>query len=151
MANHEILIIDDDPVVSQLSQRILEKRGYAVRVAADARKGLALALSYPPDLIVLDYMMPVKDGLSLLADIRAMPELKDVPVIMMTGVSEQDVVAKAIHLGVTDFMVKPFLPPRLLERVQKHLPPPPSPVKPAGEADLIAPTDVPPPDAPSEH
>lgn len=124
MANYEILIIDDDAVITQLAQRILEKRGYGVRVAADPRRGLALALTYPPDLIVLDYMMPQKDGLTLLADIRALPELKDVPVIMMTGVSAQDVVAKAIQLGVTDFMAKPFYPPRLLERVMKHLPPP---------------------------
>jgi DNA-binding response OmpR family regulator len=134
MANYQILIIDDDPVISQIAQRILEKKGYAVRVAMDARKGLALALTYPPNLIVLDYMMPQKDGLMLLADIRATPELKEVPVIMMTGVSEQDIVAKAIQLGVTDFMVKPFYPPRLLERVQKHLPLP-EPPKPGDETE----------------
>jgi DNA-binding response OmpR family regulator len=135
MANYEILIIDDDTVITQIAQRILEKKGYAVRVAADARKGLALALTYPPDLIVLDYMMPQKDGLTLLADIRALPELKEVPVIMMTGVSEQDIVAKAIQLGVTDFMAKPFYPPRLLERVMKHLPVPPTSGQPKPESD----------------
>jgi DNA-binding response OmpR family regulator len=86
-------------------------------------------------------MMPQKDGLALLADIRALPELKEVPVIMMTGVSEQDVVAKAIQLGVTDFMVKPFYPPRLLERVQKHLP---LPEKPASEAENPLLSDLPP-------
>jgi DNA-binding response OmpR family regulator len=148
MANYQILLIDDDPVISQIAQRILEKKGYAVRVAADARKGLALALSYPPDLIVLDYMMPQKDGLSLLADIRALPELKEVPVIMMTGVSEQDVVSKAIQLGVTDFMVKPFYPPRLLERVQKHLPAVEPPTRPGSEADKA--DDLPPILPPSE-
>ena len=138
MAAYEILIIDDDPVISQIAQRILEKKGYVVRVAMEARKGLALALSYPPNLIVLDYMMPQKDGLSLLADIRALPELKEVPVIMMTGVSEQDVVAKAIQLGVTDFMVKPFYPPRLLERVQKHLPAPEPPPDGPGSDEPLA-------------
>jgi DNA-binding response OmpR family regulator len=150
MATHEILIIDDDPVISQIAERILEKRGYAVRMAGDARKGLALALSYPPDLIVLDYMMPQKDGLSLLADIRALPELHEVPVIMMTGVGEQDVVAKAIQLGVTDFMVKPFYPPRLLERVQKHLPQPTSPPKPDGEIEGDLSGEPPFSDAPPE-
>ncbi len=135
MATYEVLLVDDDPIITQIIQRLLEKKGYMVRVAMDARKGLALALSYPPDLIVLDYMMPQKDGLALLADIRALPELKEVPVIMMTGVSEQDIVAKAIQLGVTDFLAKPFYPPRLAERVAKYLPPPETGPTPPGEAD----------------
>ena len=155
MATYEILIIDDDPVITQIAQRILEKKGYGVRVAMDARKGLASALSYPPNLIVLDYMMPQKDGLSLLADIRALPELKDVPVIMMTGVSEQDIVAKAIQLGVTDFMAKPFYPPRLLERVTKHLPlpersAPQAEAQPVASPDVAAPIEAAPAANPAE-
>ncbi len=138
MGVYQVLLIDDDPVITQITQRLLEKRGYMVRVAMDARKGLALALSYPPNLIVLDYMMPQKDGLALLADLRAMPELKNVPVIMMTGVSEPEVVAKAIQLGVTDFLAKPFYPPRLAERVAKYLPPPDLGLLAPGEAELDA-------------
>jgi len=88
-------------------------------------------------------MMPQKDGLVLLADIRASPELEQVPVIMMTGVSEQDVVAKAIQLGVTDFMVKPFYPPRLLERVQKYLPLPDPSAAPGDESAHGADNKVP--------
>jgi DNA-binding response OmpR family regulator len=119
-----ILIIDDDHDFTQLAQIVLEARGYAVRVALDARRGLALALSEIPDLILLDHSLPGKSGLALLADLRATPELEAVPVIMITGHGVADVVAQAVQQRVSDFVVKPFDIHLLLERIARWAPPP---------------------------
>lgn len=119
-----ILIIDDDHDFTQLAQIILEARGYSVRVAMDARRGLALALSEVPDLILLDHSLPGKSGLALLADLRATPELDGVPVIMITGHGVTEVVTQAVQQHVADFVVKPFDIQLLLERIARWAPPP---------------------------
>lgn len=124
MNQSPLLIIDDDPDFTQLAQIVLEGRGYTVRIAQDARRGLALALSDPPGLILLDYSLPGKSGLALLADLRASPELESVPVIMITGHGHTEVVAEAVHHHVTDFVVKPFDIHLLLERIARWVPPP---------------------------
>lgn len=121
-----LLIIDDDPDFTQLAQIVLEGRGYAVRLAQDARRGLALALSDPPALILLDYNLPGKSGLALLADLRASPELQSVPVIMITGLGLTEVVTGAAQQHVADFVVKPFDIQLLLERIARCVPPPAS-------------------------
>jgi adenylate cyclase len=116
-----ILIIDDDPVILKLVKDTLSTRGYQVITAPDARLGLRIMLKEQPDLAILDYLMPDRDGLSLLKDIRAVPDLRLIPIIMLTGSTNPDVVSKAIQLGVTDFLAKPILIFQLLERVEKVL------------------------------
>lgn len=122
MSKPKVLVIDDDRAIAKLSEFALRGRGYEVAVAFDSRMGMAQACSNPPDLILLDYSLPGKDGLSLLEDIRAIPDLQDAAVIMITGMSQYDIVQKALHLKISDYMVKPFEIGALVERVLKLLP-----------------------------
>jgi two-component system, chemotaxis family, chemotaxis protein CheY len=119
-----ILIIDDDREIVRLAEFVLKAKGYKIEVAFDARQGMAQAFSSPPDLILLDNRMPGRDGLALLKDIRALPDLERVPVIMLTGSSDPEIVSNAIQQRVNDFIVKPFDINMLVERVARLVPPP---------------------------
>lgn len=119
---HNILLIDGDPIINQAMSIVLSEKGYEVRVADSARKGLAEAFGNPPDLILIDFILPDKHGLDLLADLRANDELIEVPIILMTESGEKDIVTEAIRRGVTDFILKPFEEDTLIERVNKWAP-----------------------------
>jgi DNA-binding response OmpR family regulator len=116
-----ILAIDDEKIYLRIIETALSKKGYQVFTASSAQEGLVEALKETPDLILLDYMMLDRTGLDLLKDFRAVPELKNVPVVMITASGEREVVQKAITLGVTDFLVKPVNVDTLLDRVRKCL------------------------------
>ncbi|MCJ7626272.1 MAG: response regulator [Anaerolineaceae bacterium] len=117
-----ILVVDDDQIILRLVEATFLMKGYYVRTANNAKSGLVKALSETPDLILLDYMMPERNGLELLKDLRAVPELSDLPVIMLTADGSPEIVSRAIQTGVNDYIVKPINIPRLVERVQKWLP-----------------------------
>ena len=117
----KILVVDDDPTILELIKVTLKIKGHLVFVANEPRYGLKLMLKEQPDLAIIDYMMPDRDGLSLLKDIRSITEFKNTPIIMLTGSGVPNVVSKAIQYGVTDFMVKPFRVLELLKRVEKRL------------------------------
>lgn len=117
-----VLVIDDDREITHLIETALNANGYAVSVAFDARRGLALALSDPPGLILLDYGLPGKDGLALLKDLRATPDLENVPVIMITARPSSELVNEVKQYRVSGFIAKPFDISLLVERVMKALP-----------------------------
>jgi two-component system, sensor histidine kinase and response regulator len=123
MKKCHVLIIEDDKETIKLIEYILKPNGYYVSSALDGRKGVAAACSEPPGLILLDYMLPDKDGIAVLNEIRVMPELHRIPVIMITAIHQAQIVKTAIQAGVNDFLIKPFKPDQLLERVKKLLPP----------------------------
>jgi DNA-binding response OmpR family regulator len=108
MANPSILLISEDVKFAEQADTVLSEMGYYVRVAPDARRGLSMALGYPPNLIVLDYDLEDKDGLTLLADIRASDELEKVPVVMTSSSGRSELVSRAIKLHVSGFLVRPF-------------------------------------------
>jgi DNA-binding response OmpR family regulator len=123
MANSGVLLILDDMVIAQQLDEVLTAKGYYVRIAYDGRRGLSMAMGYPPNLVVLDYYLPDKDGLTLLADMRSTDELENVPIMMVSSSANSDIVTRAIQLRVSDFLIKPFSFEMLLERVMKWLPP----------------------------
>jgi CheY-like chemotaxis protein len=96
-----ILVIDDDVTTLKLVATTLRKHGYEVHTANDARQGLTLALADPPSLIIVDYLMPERTGLDFLHDLRAVPEMKAVPVLMLTASGLIPVVKQAIQAGVS--------------------------------------------------
>lgn len=114
-----ILAIDDDPSVTSLLKRGLAYEGYAVDTAASGEAGLALARQHPPDLVILDIMMPGIDGLEVLRRLRAAdPQM---PVILLTA---KDAPADQVHgleAGADDYVVKPFTFEVLLARVRAQL------------------------------
>jgi CheY-like chemotaxis protein/anti-sigma regulatory factor (Ser/Thr protein kinase) len=100
-----ILVIDDDPDVTTLMHRFLSKEGFHVRIANDGPTGIKLAKQLKPAAITLDVMMPEMDGWSVLAALKADPELADVPVILVTIVENQDL---GYALGAANYLTKPI-------------------------------------------
>lgn len=115
----KILIIDDDPTLLDLVNNALLTKGHQVLVTRNPHQALPLLLREEPDLAIIDYQMPDRNGLELLGDIRCIPELDKIPFVMLTGNGDPNIVAKAISLGVTDFIVKPIKICDLLERLGK--------------------------------
>jgi len=121
MAAKRILVIDDDRNICDIMKMALETSGYTAETAYNPRDGMAKACSNPPDLILLDYNMPGKDGIALLKDFRTIHDLKEVPVVMVSAISMPDIVSSALAEGVSGYLVKPFDLKTLLERVEKGL------------------------------
>lgn len=114
-----LLIVDDDPRITDLLRRILAYEGYSVAIAASGDEALNRTLERAPDLIVLDVMLPVLDGLEVVQRLRAADD--NVPVLMLTA---RDAVAdrvKGLEAGADDYLVKPFAPEELVARVKAML------------------------------
>ena len=113
-------VIDDDLSISTLLQVILKKEGYSVTVIRDGRAARkAIEEGPPPSVVTLDLMLPEIDGFRLLEIMRAQPGWQNVPVLMLTARSQEKDIARALELGANDFIVKPFRPDELRERVRR--------------------------------
>jgi DNA-binding response OmpR family regulator len=113
-----VLIIEDDPNVAEVVGRYLEREGYAVERVADGAAGLRRALDEPPDLVVLDLMLPSMGGLEVCRRLR---EAVPVPVIMLTARGEEADRIAGLELGADDYVAKPFSPRELTARVKAVL------------------------------
>jgi two-component system response regulator MprA len=114
-----ILVVDDDPRITDLLRRVLAYEGYSVASAASGNEALKRTLERPPDLVVLDIMLPGLDGLEVARRLRAAGD--NVPVLMVTA---RDAVAdrvKGLETGADDYLVKPFAPEELVARVKALL------------------------------
>lgn len=121
-ADSVILVVDDDEMNLNIARMILEKKlSCRVITASSGAKALEILGSQFVSLILLDVMMPEMGGIETLEKIRAKENLEDIPVIMLTATVDKDVIKQSIHLGVTEYLKKPFLPKELLERVSKKL------------------------------
>jgi DNA-binding response OmpR family regulator len=116
-----ILIIDDDIGFRDLLRIHLSGAGYQVQVAEDGVTGGRALLEQPPDLIVSDVNMPFLDGFELLSLMRSDASTASIPVILLSGRSDGDTMAKAVELGAADFLTKPVTRDQLLESVQACL------------------------------
>lgn len=114
----EIVVIDDDPTLTQLLQGQLGKEGYKVEVALTGEKGLELIKQEHPHLVLLDVILPGMVGYEVLGKIKDDPAIKDIPVIMMTVKGENNAIQKALDLGADDYIVKPFHMGLLKKRIQ---------------------------------
>lgn len=116
--NERILVVEDDADVVRVVSRFLEREGYRVEVALDGALGLDAAFRDPPDLVILDWMLPVVDGPTFLTRLR---REQDVPVIMLTARSEEDDRIAGLETGADDYVTKPFSPRELIARVRAVL------------------------------
>ena len=116
-----ILIIDDDIGFRDLLRLHLSSAGYQVQVAEDGVTGGRALLEQAPDLIVSDVNMPFLDGFELLSLMRSDAGTAAIPVILLSGRSDGDTMAKAVELGAADFLTKPVTRDQLLESVQACL------------------------------
>ena len=113
-----VLVVDDDATVSDVLMRYLTRAGFQVAYAADGIAALAEAAAHPPDLIVLDLMLPGIDGLSVCSTLRRTTQ---VPVIMLTALGEERDRIAGLEVGADDYVTKPFSPRELVLRVQSVL------------------------------
>lgn len=113
-----VLVIEDDPTVGEVVARYLTREGYSVVVSADGRSGLRDALESPPDLVVLDLMLPGLSGVEVLGELR---RTTPVPVIMLTALSREVDRVSGLELGADDYVAKPFSPRELTARVKAVL------------------------------
>lgn len=118
MVNTRILVVEDDPTVSEVVARYLERDGHEVECVGDGAEALRRALAHPPDLMVLDLMLPRLDGLQVCRRLR---ERWPVPVIMLTALGEEIDRVVGLETGADDYVVKPFSPRELALRVQSVL------------------------------
>jgi DNA-binding response OmpR family regulator len=113
-----ILVVDDDATVSEVVARYLERDGFAVETVADGRVALDRALAEPPDLVVLDLMLPGMDGLEVCRRLRA---LAPVPIIILTARGQESDRIVGLELGADDYVAKPFSTKELVARVRAVL------------------------------
>ena len=113
-----VLVVDDDPTVSDVVRRYLERAGFVVEKAGDGPTALRFASERPPDLVVLDLMLPGMSGLEVCERLR---RSSDVPVIMLTALGEESDRVVGLENGADDYVTKPFSPRELTLRVQSVL------------------------------
>jgi two-component system phosphate regulon response regulator PhoB len=121
MPSPRILIIDDERALADALASNLEREGFNVSVAYDGRSGLLRAQRTLPDLIVLDLLLPVMPGLKVCQSLRASPQTRSIPVIMVTAKSEESDQLVGFALGADDYVVKPFRMKVLVERIKRLL------------------------------
>ena len=103
----KILIIEDDPYVLRFYERLFSvNSGYSIETLSDSTQALEKTIDFAPDLILLDIVMPNKDGLSVLKELKASPITKSIQVIILTNLSETETMKEAASNGASGFLIK---------------------------------------------
>ena len=113
-----VLVVEDEPTVTEVVERYLRREGFEVAVAADGLEGLRLAQEWAPELVVLDLMLPQVDGLEVCRQLRRESQ---VPIIILTARGEETDRVVGLEMGADDYMVKPFSPRELVARIKSVL------------------------------
>jgi DNA-binding response OmpR family regulator len=118
---HKILIADDEPNILISLDYLMKREGFEVTLARDGQEALDAILRAPPDLVLLDVMMPRKTGLEVCQEVRAHAELQQVLILMLTAKGRDTDVAKGLALGANAYVTKPFSTKDLVARVRAML------------------------------
>ncbi len=114
----KILIVEDEKVLLDLLEKRIKKEGYDVAIAHDGEEGMEKIREYGPDLILLDIVMPKKDGMQVMEELAADPELKKIPVIIISNSGQPVEIERIKKLGARDWLVKTeFDPKEVIDRV----------------------------------
>lgn len=116
-----VLIVDDEASLRTLVRVNLEIDGIEVSEAVDGNEAMSMLRQAPPDLVLLDLMMPGKDGIEVLEDVAADPELRNIPVILLTAKGEQEDLERGAILGARGHITKPFDPEQMVRTVKAAL------------------------------
>ena len=117
----KVLIIDDDPSLRRLVQVVFDRDGFETFLANEGSEGIRLALTNPPNIIILDIMMEGLHGFEVCKMLRANSSLRRTAIIIISGKSYKPDIDKAMELGADSYVVKPFSPKDLLEIAVKHM------------------------------
>lgn len=117
-----ILLIEDDEFLAELYATKLNLEGFEVGLAVDGKKGLRMIKEKKPDLLLLDIILPKLDGFELLKIMKADRELKDIPVILLTNLSQKDEVKRGLALGADDYLIKAhFMPSEVVKKIKQTI------------------------------
>jgi pilus assembly protein CpaE len=113
----KILVVDDDPVIRKMVSGLISKDGHQVETANDGLEGLTKFSKFKPDVIISDVLMPEMDGYEFCSKIRALPDGRQIPLLMLTSLDSVEQKIKGFEVGADDYIVKPFEPREFLARV----------------------------------
>src|SRR4051794_5356447 len=116
-----ILVVEDDPDIADLVAHYLDKAGFITDRVASGREALSMVAAKPPDLLVLDLMLPQVDGLEICRILRSEKKTAGIPIIMLTARAEESERIVGLELGADDYLAKPFSPNELVARVRALL------------------------------
>ncbi len=119
MPMQKILIIDDNDIVQLVLQKILIREGYIVDVAVNGKEGIAMIGEQRYDLIITDLMMPYANGFEIISKIKQHPQGKDIPVIIISSITNEESVLEGFKLGADDYLKKPITGRELIIRVKR--------------------------------
>ena len=102
----KILIAEDDQFILKAMTTKLTKEGYEVKIAVDGVQLMDLLKSYIPDLIILDLLMPKKDGFEVVKEVKADPKLKNIPILIASNLGQSSDIQQVLNLGATDYIIK---------------------------------------------
>ncbi|MHA1484639.1 MAG: response regulator [Candidatus Thorarchaeota archaeon] len=117
----KILVVDDERITTQLVQAFLEPEGFEVILAYDGVEALEVARAEKPDLILLDIVLPRKDGFDVCEELRSDPDFKDVRILMFTAKGLSQDVERGRQVGCDEYIIKPFSGKNLLAIIKKQL------------------------------
>ncbi|MGB2600260.1 MAG: response regulator [Candidatus Omnitrophota bacterium] len=117
----KILVVDDEPHTVKMVESRLKANGFDVITAGSGREGLKKAQEKAPDLILLDILMPEMDGHETLSRLKESAETKNIPVIMFTSKGQVEDVERSSYAGAVDYIIKPFDPIAMLDKIKKAL------------------------------
>jgi DNA-binding response OmpR family regulator len=121
MTPSRILVADDDNTIRRFIVTLLSDRGYEILEAADGEQAFKVAEQAKPDLMLLDLIMPFRDGFDVLQDLKRAPETTGIPIIIMSVKDREEEIVKGLSMGAEDYVVKPFNSLELVARVRKIL------------------------------
>ena len=121
MSETTILLVEDERDLLELLKYNFDREGYQVVTAETGEEGLKQVRNQPPDLILLDLMLPAMDGLEVCRSLKARPETASIPIIMLTAKGEEADIVQGLELGADDYITKPFSPRILMARIHAVL------------------------------
>jgi DNA-binding response OmpR family regulator len=119
MLTRKILLVDDEPYIIKSLSFVLEKKGYNVLCANNGDDAIDKIKSYKPDLVLLDVMMPKKNGYDVCVEVRKYQEFRDLYIIMLTAKSQDVDKEKGFQAGANEYLTKPFSPVKMLQRIEE--------------------------------
>lgn len=120
--NKKILLVEDDKFLRELITKKLKSEKYEVVETVDGESGLAKIKEIKPDLILLDLILPGIDGFEVLSRLKDNAAIRSIPVIVLSNLSQQEEIDKALNLGAADFLIKAhFIPGEIIEKIRKIL------------------------------
>jgi DNA-binding response OmpR family regulator len=117
----KICIVEDEPSIREIYQLALEENGYEVVTAGDGEEGFNVISAEKPDLALIDIMMPVKDGISLIKDLKADENLAKIPIIVLSNLTEEETLAKRNELRTNFYLIKSLFTPKAVVRIVKEV------------------------------